>query len=55
MKYVRQNEPSLLDEADAAIVTKARDLYGTAVEASIAGSTGVVGDKVRQAFAQVTL
>ena len=51
---MRQNEPSLLGEADAAIVTKARDLYSTAVEASIAGSTGVVGDKVRQAFAQVT-
>ena len=53
MKYARQNELSLLDEADAAVVTKARDLYGKAVEASIAGSTGVIGDKIRQAFAQV--
>ena len=55
---MRQNEPSLLDEADAAIVAKARDLYGEAVEASLAsalaGSKGVVGDRVRQAFAQVT-
>lgn len=54
MKYVRQNEPSLLGEADAVVVAKARDLYGEAVEASVAGSTGVVGDKVRQAFALVT-
>ena len=53
MKYVRQNEPALLDETDAAVVAKARDLYGEAVEASVAGSTGVVGAKVRQAFALV--
>lgn len=57
VKYVRQNEAALLSEADAAIVAKARDLYGEAVEASLAsapkGSTGVVGDTVRQAFAQV--
>lgn len=56
VKYVRQNEAALLSEADAAIVAKARDLYGEAVEASLAsapkGSTGVVGDTVRQAFAQ---
>lgn len=59
MKYVRQKEASLLGEADAAIVAKARDLYGEAVEASMGsalkGSKGVVGDRVRQAFAQVTL
>ena len=54
MKYVRQDEPSQLGEADAAIVTKARDLYSKAVAASVAGSTGVIGHKVRQAFVQVT-
>lgn len=56
MKYVRQKEFTLLSKSDAAIVTKARDLYGEAVEASTAsalqGNAGVVGDSVRQAFAK---
>ncbi len=58
MKYVRQREPSLMGEADAAVITKARDMYGEAVEAStkaaVSGQPGVVGDTVRQAFAQVS-
>ena len=57
MKYVRQNEVSLLGPEDAAVITKARDMYGEAVEASteaaLAGHGGVVGDSVRQAYAQV--
>ena len=59
MKYVRQKEPSLLSKSDAIIVTKARDLYGEAVEAStesaLQGNAGVVGDSVRQAFAKVII
>lgn len=57
MKYVRQNEPGLLGETGAAVITKARDMYGKAVEASLEAASneqaGVVGDTVRQAFAQV--
>lgn len=57
MKYVRQNEPGLLGETDAAVITKARDMYGKAVEASLEAASddqaGVVGDTVREAFAQV--
>ena len=58
MKYVRQREAALLSEADAAIVTRAQDIYGEAVEASTAaavqGASAVVGDSVRQAFAKVS-
>ena len=57
MKYVRQNESSLLGKADAAIVGKARDLYSEAVQASteaaLQGEAGVVGKRIRQAFAKV--
>ena len=58
MKYVRQGEAALLGETDAAIITKARDVYGEAIEASTAeakeGSPAIVGDTVRQAFAKVS-
>lgn len=57
MKYVRQGEVSLLGPEDAAVITKALDMYGEAVEActeaALAGQGGVVGDSVRQAYAQV--
>ncbi len=58
MKYVRQNEVSLLGKEDAAVITKARDMYGEAVEAGTEaasqGQAGVIGDSVRHAFAQVS-
>ncbi|KAL0055945.1 hypothetical protein WJX82_006032 [Trebouxia sp. C0006] len=56
MKYVRQNEVALLGKEDAAVITKARDMYGEAVEAGTEaaskGQAGVIGDSVRHAFAQ---
>ena len=57
VKYLRQREVSPLSEADAAVIIKARDLYGEAVQASTAaalsGQAGVVGDYVRQAYVKV--
>lgn len=57
IKYVREGEPQLLNEEDAAMMTKARDQYSQAVESSLAaaqtGSPAVVGQGVRQAFHQV--
>ena len=57
IKYVREGEPQLLNEEDAAMMTAARDQYSQAVESSLAaaepGSPVVVGQGVRQAFRQV--
>jgi len=47
-----------LGKEDAAVITKARDMYGEVVEASteaaLNGQAGVIGDSVRHAFAQVS-
>lgn len=57
IKYVREGETELLNEGDAAMLTKARDEYSTAIEASLAaahtGTPAVVGQAVRHAFQQV--